>query len=172
MNSSRIADYLEHMLEAALLACSYVEGLAREDFEQDKRTQQAVILNLIVLAEEATKVLKDNEAFANSHPQIPWRSMKGERTQMAHGYYEINLDTVWQTVQTALPGLIEIYLRCAKRFAERFVFRPLLATEIFIGDSPKCSHTSLCGNSKTTPKARTRPPIWPAPKRCSNPARV
>jgi uncharacterized protein with HEPN domain len=106
MNSSRIADYLDHMQEAAFLACSYVEGLAKADFEEDKRTQQAVILNLIIIGEEATKVLKDDEAFANLHPQIPWRSMKGMRNRIAHGYFEINLDTVWETVQTALPGLL------------------------------------------------------------------
>ncbi len=107
MSDSRLVDYLDHMLEAAFLACSYVEGLAKEDFEGDKRTQQAVILNLIIIGEEATKVLKDDEAFANLHPQIPWRSMKGMRNRIAHGYFEINLDTVWETVQTALPGLIK-----------------------------------------------------------------
>ena len=107
MSESRVADYLDHMLEAALLACSYVEGLEKEDFEEDKRTQQAVILNLIIIGEEATKVLKDDEAFANLHPQIPWRSMKGMRNRIAHGYFEIDLDTVWETVQTALPGLIK-----------------------------------------------------------------
>lgn len=107
MTDSRLADYLDHMLEAAFLACSDVDGLAKEDFEGDKRTQQAVILNLIIIGEEATKVLKDDEAFANLHPQIPWRSMKGMRHRIAHGYFEINLDTVWETVQTALPGLIK-----------------------------------------------------------------
>jgi len=107
MNTSRIADYLDHMLEAALQACAYVEGLAKVDFEDDKRTQQAVILNLIILGEEATKLLKDDEAFANQHPQVPWRSMKGMRNRIAHGYFEINLDIVWETIQTALPELIK-----------------------------------------------------------------
>lgn len=107
MRSSRVADYLDHMLEAALQACTYVEGLSREDFEVDKKTQQAVILNLILVGEEATKLLKDDEAFADLHPQIPWRSMKGMRNRIAHGYFEINLDTVWETIQTALPDLIE-----------------------------------------------------------------
>jgi uncharacterized protein with HEPN domain len=51
-------------------------------------------------------VLRDDEAFAIQHPQVPWRSMKGMRNRIAHGYYEINLDTVWETIQTALPGLI------------------------------------------------------------------
>ncbi len=106
MIPARLTDYLDHMQEAARLACSYVEGLDKEDFLEDKRTQQAVILNLILICEEATRILKDHEAFANSHPQIPWRSMKGMRNRIAHGYFEINLDVVWETVQSALPDLI------------------------------------------------------------------
>jgi len=39
-------------------------------------------------------------------PQISWRGMKGMRNRIAHGYFEINLDIVWETTQTALPGLI------------------------------------------------------------------
>jgi uncharacterized protein with HEPN domain len=106
MSPARLRDDLEHMQEAARLACSYVEGLSREDFLADKRTQQAVILNLILIGEEATRILKDHEAFASSHPQVPWRSMKGMRNRMAHGYFEINLDVVWETVQSALPDLL------------------------------------------------------------------
>lgn len=105
MSISRVADYLDHMLEASLQACAYVEGLSKEDFLNDKRTQQAVILNLILIGEEATKLLKDDEAFAGQHPQVPWRSMKGMRNRIAHGYFEINLETVWDTVQIALPQL-------------------------------------------------------------------
>lgn len=107
MSTSRVADYLDHMLDAALQACAYVEGLSKEDFLDDKRTQQAVVLNLILIGEEATKLLKDDEAFADQYPQVPWRSMKGMRNRIAHGYFEINLDTVWETIQTALPRLIE-----------------------------------------------------------------
>lgn len=107
MSTSRVPDYLDHMLEAAVQACAYVDGLSKEQFLDDRRTQQAVVLNLILIGEEATKLLKDNEAFADQHPQVPWRSMKGMRNRIAHGYFEINLDTVWETTQTALPRLIE-----------------------------------------------------------------
>ena len=107
MTTSRVPDYLDHMLEAALQACAYVEGSTKEEFLADKRTQQAVILNIILIGEEATKLLKDNEAFADQHPQLPWRGMKGMRNRIAHGYFEINLDTVWETVQSALPQLLQ-----------------------------------------------------------------
>jgi uncharacterized protein with HEPN domain len=106
MKPSRVADCLDRMLEAATQACAYVDGLAKEDFLEDKKTQQAVIFNLILVGEEATNLLKDDEAFTNSHPEIPWRSMKGMRNRIAHGYFEINLDTVWETIQTALPDLV------------------------------------------------------------------
>lgn len=72
-----------------------------------QKTQQAVILNLILIGEEATKVLKDHEAFALANAHVPWRAMKGMRNRIAHGYFEINLDVVWETVQSALPQLTE-----------------------------------------------------------------
>ena len=105
MTGKRLPDYIDHMLEAAGQACSYVEGMPKPDFLEDKRTQQAVVLNLIVIGEVATKILKDHEDFANQHADVPWNSMKGMRNRIAHGYYDINLDTVWETVQTALPEL-------------------------------------------------------------------
>ena len=105
MTVKRLPDYIDHMLEAVGQACSYVEGMPKPDFLEDKRTQQAVVLNLIVIDEVATKILKDHEDFANQHANVPWNSMKGMRNRIAHGYYDINLDTVWETVQTALPEL-------------------------------------------------------------------
>ena len=33
--------------------------------------------------------------------------MRGMRNRIAHGYFEIDLDVVWDTVKTALPQLLE-----------------------------------------------------------------
>lgn len=33
--------------------------------------------------------------------------MKGMRNRIAHGYFDINLDVVWETVRTALPDLLQ-----------------------------------------------------------------
>ena len=106
MTTHRLADYLDHMLEAAQQACVYLEGLDKADFLEDKRTQQAVILNLVILGKAVTKLINQYEPFVDSHPDVPWRSMKGMRNRLAHGYFDINLDVVWDTVQTALPRLL------------------------------------------------------------------
>lgn len=62
-------------------------------------------MDFIVLGEAATKVMDQHPAFAELHNHIPWRSMRGMRNRIAHGYFDINLDVVWDTVQTALPEL-------------------------------------------------------------------
>lgn len=106
MNENRLLDYLQHMQQAATDAVGFVEGMSRDDFLADKRTQQAVIMSLIVLGEAATKVMDRYPDFANAQAQIAWRSMRGMRNRIAHGYFDIDLGVVWDTVQNALPGLL------------------------------------------------------------------
>jgi uncharacterized protein with HEPN domain len=107
MNENRISDYLDHMQQATADARSFVEGLDKDSFLADKRTQQAVIMNLIIIGEAATRVMDYHSDFAQTHSVVPWRSMRGMRNRIAHGYFEINLDVVWETVQTALPELLQ-----------------------------------------------------------------
>ena len=107
MSVNRLPDYLDHMQQAAADACCFVQGLAKEDFLEDKRTQQAVIMSLIVIGEAATKVMDGYAEFTRAHADVPWRSMRNMRNRMAHGYFEINLDVVWDTTQEWLPVLLK-----------------------------------------------------------------
>lgn len=107
MNESRLPDYLAHIRQAAMDACSFVEDQSKEDFLADRRTQQAVILSLLIIGEAATKLLQSHGDFLAGHPDVPWSSMKGMRNRLAHGYFDINLDVVWDTVSIALPDLLE-----------------------------------------------------------------
>jgi len=107
MSGNRLPDYLAHMRQAAADACSFVDGLAKDDFLRDKRTQQAVIMSLVIIGEAATKTMDDHPAFTQAHPDVPWRNMRGMRNRIAHGYFDINLDVVWETVRTALPELLK-----------------------------------------------------------------
>ena len=105
MTIHRLSDYLDHMREAIYDAQSFTVGMAQSDFQQDKRTQQAVVMSLIVLGEAATKIMDTYPEFAAQHGDIPWRSMRGMRNRIAHGYFDIDLAVVWDTLQTALPAL-------------------------------------------------------------------
>ena len=106
MNENRLPDYIDHIQQAAADACSFVEGLVKDDFLADKRTQQAVIMSLIIIGEAATKIMDGYAEFTQTHPKVPWRSMRNMRNRMAHGYFDINLDVVWETAQEWLPELL------------------------------------------------------------------
>lgn len=98
-------DYLEHILDAIRLARSYIEGLSKDDFLADRKTQQAVILNVVVIGEAATQLANEYPAFVDQNTELPWKQMRGMRNRMAHGYFEINMNIVWDTVQDAFPTL-------------------------------------------------------------------
>jgi uncharacterized protein with HEPN domain len=93
MSENRLPDYLDHIQQAATDARSFVEGMAKDDFLADKRTQQAVIMSLIVIGEAATKVMDGYVEFTQAHADVP--------------YFDINLDVVWETVQEWLPALLQ-----------------------------------------------------------------
>ena len=101
----RLNTHVSQMLESVELAMSYVDGLSQAEFIADRKTQQAAILNRIVIGETAAKIERDFPAFAIEHAHIPWKSMRGMRNRIAHGYFEIDLSTVWDTLQSALPEL-------------------------------------------------------------------
>ncbi|TXR46937.1 HepT-like ribonuclease domain-containing protein [Phyllobacterium endophyticum] len=106
MKTKRLAEYLDHIRQAAIDAEAFVEGMSKSDFLADRRTQQAVVMSIIIVGEAATKVLERHGDFAKHHPEIAWHNMRGMRNRIAHGYFDINLDIVWNTVQSAFPLLI------------------------------------------------------------------
>ena len=106
MTEDRLPDYLQHILQAASDACGFAGGMRKEAFLADRRTQQAVTMNLLIIGEAAAKMLERHADFVERHPEIPWRSMRGMRNRIVHGYFDIDLGLVWETVQTALPDLL------------------------------------------------------------------
>lgn len=60
---------MKHLLDEAMEACKYVEGISFEEFVLDGRTVRAVIRSLEVIGEAASKISPD---LRKAHPEIPW----------------------------------------------------------------------------------------------------
>lgn len=101
----RPADYVRLMHKAAIQASSYCAGLSLAEFLADSKTQDAVVMKLLVIGELAAQMLAEHADFVGAHGEIPWQQMKGMRNRMAHGYFELNMEIVWETLQTAIPDL-------------------------------------------------------------------
>ena len=67
----------------------------KEAFLEDDKTQDAVLMRLIALSEEISHLGED---FERKHPGLDWYKIRGLRNRIAHGYFEIDPEIVWDTV--------------------------------------------------------------------------
>ena len=92
--NARVFAPVAHIIEAARLARAYCLPMTQEQFAHDKKTQQAVMLNLMVIGEAVAKIGSAFPEFLDQHPEIPWKAIRGMRNRLAHGHFDVNLDTV------------------------------------------------------------------------------
>lgn len=104
-NAGRVPEYLQHILDAIDHATAYVDGMDAKKFENDPRTQDAVLHNLQIIGEAAGKIRAVDPQFVANHPDIPWDLIYGMRNRLVHNYFEVDLEVVWRTVKQDLPPL-------------------------------------------------------------------
>ncbi len=95
--------YIGHMLDTAHKARSFVEGLEREDYDQDEQLRISLAHLLQVIGEAARRV---SESFRVAHSDLPRKQIIGMRNKVVHDYMYIDEDVVWETVMEDLPTLI------------------------------------------------------------------
>lgn len=110
----RLTDYLEHILEAVGRIRSYTAGLSEADFLAGTLVQDAVIRNLEIIGEASRNIERRFPEFATAHPELPLASAYQMRNVVAHGYFEVDLEIVWKTVERDLPGLA-LQVRAAQK---------------------------------------------------------
>jgi uncharacterized protein with HEPN domain len=108
----RVADYMDHILEAIARIGRYTAGLDFETFAASEMTQDAVIRNLEVIGEACRNIERADPDFASRHPDVPLRPAREMRNVLSHGYFGVDLAVVWRTVARDLPAL-EARIRAA-----------------------------------------------------------
>lgn len=101
----RLADYLAHVLEAIERIGRYTEDLDRQTFLANPLVQDAVIRNLEVIGEASSNITRNCPDFVAEHPHMPLAAAYQMRNALAHGYFKVDLDVVWQTIRRDLPDL-------------------------------------------------------------------
>jgi uncharacterized protein with HEPN domain len=107
MGANEDAVRLKHMLDAANKAVEFAKGKSRGDLEKDEKLALALVRLIEILGEAANGL---SEAFKEKHPNIPWRSIIGTRNRLIHGYFDVDLDIVWNIVTKDLPSLVKKFI--------------------------------------------------------------
>ena len=92
-----------HALDAAQKARKFAHGHTRASLSQDEGLQ-LIIARLLEILGEATGSVSPE--CRSRYPELPWSSMKAMRNWLAHAYFDINLDTLWNVVEHDLTPLI------------------------------------------------------------------
>lgn len=100
----RDESYLLDILTACRLIQSFVDELDQGAFNNDLKTQSAVIRQLEIIGEAAKRL---SDETRTNYPAIPWRQMAGMRDILIHAYDHVNLDQVWYATQISIPDLIK-----------------------------------------------------------------
>jgi len=101
----RLPEYLRHILEAIERVHLYIEDVDEVAFLEDKKTQDAVIRNFEVIGEASRNIECYHPKFTEDHQELPLRFAYEMRNALSHGYFQIDLDVVWETIHTDLPEL-------------------------------------------------------------------
>ena len=104
-NALRTADDLQHIRYATDLIERYTTGMDLAAFVADRKTQDAVIRNLAIVGEACNNFTKHDPLFEAQHPEVPWRFACEMRNVLAHGYFTVDMNVIWQTVARDLPVL-------------------------------------------------------------------
>jgi len=95
--------WLLDMLQACRKALNYAQGLNESGFLASSLQQDAILRQLTIVGEAAKQVSAD---YRTAHPEIPWKRISGFRDVVVHGYFQVDLNRVWQIVQEDLPSLV------------------------------------------------------------------
>lgn len=68
----------------------------------DPKTQDAVIRNIEIIGEAVRGI---SEATRRAPPEVPWSKIAGTRDRVIHGYFNVDLEIIWEIVEAELPGL-------------------------------------------------------------------
>ena len=91
------------MLDAAREAVSFAEKKVRTDLDDNRQLTLALLKSVEIIGEAASQI---SRKYQQEHADIPWAAIVGMRNRLIHGYFDIDLDRVWDTVVHDLPPLI------------------------------------------------------------------
>ncbi|ELS00046.1 DUF86 domain-containing protein [Gloeocapsa sp. PCC 73106] len=96
--------YLEDIVMSGVKILRYTQGMRIEDFVRDEKTYDAVVRNLQIIGEAVKSIPL---TVRNKYPEIEWRKIAGLRDILAHAYFSLEDETLWDIIENKISPLIK-----------------------------------------------------------------
>lgn len=83
----------------------FTKGMTYKDFVHDDLYFDATLRNLEIIGQAVKGI---SEETRQKYPQVKWRKIAGFRDIVAHEYFGVNEETVWDIIQHEVPDLLAI----------------------------------------------------------------
>jgi len=93
---------LRHMVDATNQALTFVAEKSRSELETDQLLTLALVKLIEIFGEAASKITSDAKSQTQ---EIPWADIVAMRNRLIHGYFDVNLDIIWRTVNEEMPPI-------------------------------------------------------------------
>ena len=97
--------YLGDIQESCEKILRFTTGMTYKEFIHDELHFDAVLRNLEVIGEAVKNIPEETRI---TYPNVKWRKIAGFRDIVAHEYFGVNEETVWDIVKNQIPDLLEI----------------------------------------------------------------
>ena len=94
--------YFDDILISCDKILRYSEGLDYESFMGDELRVDATLRNLQIIGEAVKQVPQEMRV---KYPRVEWRKIAGLRDILAHAYFSLEDETIWDIIQTKIIPL-------------------------------------------------------------------
>ena len=95
---------IQHMIDAGEEALSFTSNVTKENFSKNRMLILSVIKDIEIIGEAATKISEETKL---NYAHIPWKDIVGMRNRLIHGYFDVNIELIWNTIKNNLLPLIK-----------------------------------------------------------------
>ena len=94
--------YLEDILTSANKIQKYASNSSYEVLINDEMRVDAIIRNFEIIGEVSSNI---PQKVRDKYPFVEWRKISDFRNVLAHGYFGIDYEIMWEIIKNKLPDL-------------------------------------------------------------------
>ena len=95
--------YVADIVAAGEAILRYIDGVSFEAFAATDEKRAAVERQVFVIGEAAARL---PDEWKQQRPAVPWRKIVGLRNLLAHGYWVIDAEELWDVARNKVPEFV------------------------------------------------------------------